>query len=81
MGVTPEPLNAGVARGHVEEATDGAENDGAQPPWIRDLFTGRRRVTTLTPTERGHGPIIVLVMARVRQNGESSLLNSVISNQ
>ena len=23
-------------------------------------------------TQRGHGPIIVLVMARVRQNGESS---------
>jgi len=28
----------------------------------------------------GHGPIIVLVMALVRQNGESSLINSVISN-
>ena len=27
-----------------------------------------------------HGPIIVLVMARVRQNGESFLINSVISN-
>jgi len=27
------------------------------------------------------GPIIVPVMARVRQNGESSLINSVISNQ
>ena len=32
-------------------------------------------------TERGHGPIIVLEMAWVRQNGESSLINSVISNQ
>ena len=31
--------------------------------------------------EWGHGPVIVLVMARVRQNGESSLINSVISNQ
>ena len=31
--------------------------------------------------ERGHGPIIVLVMARIRQNGESSLINSVISDE
>ena len=31
--------------------------------------------------ERGHGPSIVLVMARVRQNGESSSINSVISNR
>jgi len=30
---------------------------------------------------RGHGPIIVLVMARVRHNGESSLIDSVISNR
>ena len=28
-----------------------------------------------------HGPIIVLVMARVRRTGESSLINPVISNQ
>ena len=34
-----------------------------------------------TRTELGHGPIIVLEMARVRQNGESSLMNSEISNQ
>ena len=27
-----------------------------------------------------HGPIAVLVMARVRQNGESSLVHPVISN-
>ena len=27
-----------------------------------------------------HGPIVVLVMARVRQNGESSFINSVTSN-
>ena len=32
-------------------------------------------------TERGHGPIIVMEMARARPNGESSLVNSVISNQ
>ena len=31
--------------------------------------------------ERGHEPIIVLVMARVRENGESSLTNPVISSQ
>jgi len=30
---------------------------------------------------REHGPIRVLVMARVRQNDECSLINSVISNQ
>jgi len=34
-----------------------------------------------TRTELGHGLIIVLVMARVRQNGESSLISSVISIQ
>ena len=31
--------------------------------------------------ERGHGPIIVLVMARVGRNSESSWINSVISNR
>ena len=36
---------------------------------------------TWNQTERGHGPIIVLEMARVRQNGESSFVDSVIRNQ
>jgi len=40
-----------------------------------------RSLPSLGKAGRGHAPIIVLVMARVGQNGESSLINSVISNQ
>jgi len=35
---------------------------------------------TRSPVPVEGGPSIVLVMARVRQNGESSSINSVISN-
>ena len=38
-------------------------------------------MTPRSKAERGHGSIIVLVMERVRQNSESSLIKSVISNQ
>ena len=34
-----------------------------------------------TQAERGHGPIIVLAMERVRRYGEFSLINSGISNR
>ena len=32
-------------------------------------------------TEQGHGLSMVLEMARVRHNGESSLIDAIISNQ
>ena len=41
------------------------------PPW---------RASLGTRTKLGHGLIIVLEMAWVRQNGEFSLIKSVISN-
>jgi hypothetical protein len=41
----------------------------------------QKRFTPSISLAWSHGPIIVLVMARVRQNGESSFINSVISNQ
>jgi len=44
-----------------------------QVQWIKHALHVDRN-----QAERGHGPIIVLVMARVRQNGKSSLINSVI---
>ena len=42
-------------------------------PWLSQL---RTRLSAVK-----HGPIIDLVMARVRKNGKSSQVNSVISEQ
>ena len=45
------------------------------------LIEGYLYFECLNRTMIGHGPIMVLEMARVRQNCEFSLISSVISNQ
>ena len=65
------------------------EEKGSSHQLSREKSTHRQKSThrpssgsiSQSQTERGHGPIIVLVMAPVRQNGESFFINAVTSNQ